>query len=30
MPADVPPPRMKHKVYEKELGMLQVELCHLQ
>src|SRR3981081_12340 len=30
MPADVPAPRMKRKVYEKELGKLQVELCHLQ
>src|ERR1700710_3209309 len=30
MPADVPEPRMKRKTYEKELGKLQVELCHLQ
>src|SRR6195952_5180483 len=30
MPADVPAPRMKRKAYEKELGKLQVELCHLQ
>src|ERR1700716_1191119 len=30
MPADVPAPRMKRKTYEKELGKLQVELCHLQ
>ena len=30
MSADVPDTRMKRKVYEKELGKLQVELCHLQ
>src|SRR3954465_11307227 len=30
MPAAVPAPRMKRKAYEKELGKLQVELCHLQ
>ena len=30
MSADVPAPRMKRKAYEKELGKLQVELCHLQ
>src|SRR5260221_3446076 len=30
MPDDVPAPRMKRKAYEKELGKLQVELCHLQ
>jgi polyphosphate kinase len=28
--ADEPAPRMKRKVYEKELEKLQVELCHLQ
>src|SRR6058998_3703020 len=30
MSADVPATRMKRKIYEKELGKLQVELCHLQ
>src|SRR6267154_6195171 len=30
MSADVPATRMKRKAYEKELGKLQVELCHLQ
>jgi polyphosphate kinase len=30
MSADVSDTRMKRKVYEKELGKLQVELCHLQ
>src|SRR3982074_3852601 len=30
MSADTPAPRMKRKAYEKELGKLQVELCHLQ
>src|SRR6266480_2207350 len=30
MPADKPAERMKRKAYEKELGKLQVELCHLQ
>jgi polyphosphate kinase len=30
MLADVPATRMKRKAYEKELGKLQVELCHLQ
>src|SRR5712671_6339572 len=30
MSADEPAARMKRKVYEKELGKLQVELCHLQ
>jgi polyphosphate kinase 2 len=30
MPADAHAPRMKRKAYEKELGKLQVELCHLQ
>ena len=30
MSADVPDTRMKRKAYEKELGKLQVELCHLQ
>jgi polyphosphate kinase 2 (PPK2 family) len=30
MSADADAPRMKRKVYEKELGKLQVELCHLQ
>jgi polyphosphate kinase len=30
MPADTPADGMKRKVYEKELGKLQVELCHLQ
>jgi polyphosphate kinase 2 len=30
MSADERAPRMKRKVYEKELGKLQVELCHLQ
>lgn len=30
MSADVPRERLKRKDYEKELGKLQVELCHLQ
>ena len=30
MSADTPADGMKRKVYEKELGKLQVELCHLQ
>jgi polyphosphate kinase len=30
MSADAHAPRMKRKAYEKELGKLQVELCHLQ
>lgn len=30
MSADDPAPRMKRKLYEKELGKLQVQLCHLQ
>ena len=30
MSADTPAARMKRKAYEKELGKLQVELCHLQ
>ena len=30
MSADERAPRMKRKVYEKEMGKLQVELCHLQ
>src|SRR4030088_947708 len=30
MSADTPAPRLKRKAYEKELGKLQVELCHLQ
>lgn len=30
MSTDADAPRMKRKVYEKELGKLQVELCHLQ
>src|SRR6266704_1200262 len=30
MSADGPATRMKRKAYEKELGKLQVELCHLQ
>src|SRR5438046_1526569 len=30
MSADVPATRMKRKIYENELGKLQVELCHLQ
>jgi polyphosphate kinase 2 len=30
MAKDEPASRMKRKVYEKELGKLQVELCHLQ
>jgi polyphosphate kinase 2 len=30
MSADIPATRMKRKIYEKELGKLQVELCHLQ
>ena len=30
MSADVPATRMKRKIYEKELGKLQVELCHFQ
>lgn len=30
MSADVPATQMKRKAYEKELGKLQVELCHLQ
>ena len=30
MSADKPADGMKRKIYEKELGKLQVELCHLQ
>jgi len=30
MSADTDAPRMKRKAYEKQLGKLQVELCHLQ
>ena len=30
MSAEVPPARMKRKLYEKELEKLQVKLCHLQ
>src|SRR5436853_152738 len=30
MSADAHAPRMKRKAYEKEIGKLQVELCHLQ
>src|ERR1700743_969745 len=30
MSADTSATRMKRKIYEKELGKLQVELCHLQ
>jgi polyphosphate kinase len=30
MSADTPMTRMKRKIYEKELGKLQVQLCHLQ
>jgi len=30
MSADTPAARMKRKAYEKELGKLQVQLCHLQ
>jgi polyphosphate kinase len=30
MSADTPATRMKRKIYEKELGKLQVKLCHLQ
>ena len=30
MSIDAPAEKMKRKVYEKELGKLQVELCHLQ
>jgi polyphosphate kinase len=30
MSADAHAPRMKRKAYEKEMGKLQIELCHLQ
>ena len=30
MSADAPAARMKRKAYEKKLGKLQVQLCHLQ